>query len=251
MRLGAQADGRAPARHPCPGGAGLASGPSAHGAAHPRSVIAGALGGELGRRRTRPRRGGSRDPRPSGSLMKILARWCFRHRKIVLTLWLVALVGVFAIDRAAGNAFSTKFQLPNTQSFAALNLLEKEFPAVSGSSDEIVLHATSGTVRDAPVMTRAQGMLQEVATLPHVRSVASPFTTAGAAQISRDGTVAFATVTFDEQTQSLPKAAVEKVITTAQAAGDRQVQVALGGQDIEQTEYHPGSKSTLLGVVVA
>ena len=183
--------------------------------------------------------------------MKILARWCFRHRKIVLTLWLVALVGFFAIDRAAGNAFSTKFQLPNTQSFTALNLLEKEFPAVSGSSDQIVLHATSGTVRAAPVKTRVQRMLQEVATLPHVRSVASPFATAGAAQISKDGTVAFATVTFDEQTQALPKAAVEKVITTAQAAGDRQVQVALGGQDIEQAESQPGSKSTLLGVVFA
>ena len=183
--------------------------------------------------------------------MKILARWCFRHRRIVLTLWLVALLGFAVIDRAAGNAFSTKFQLPNTQSFTALTLLEKEFPAVSGSSDQIVLHATSGTVRDAPVKTRVERMLQVVATLPHVRSVASPFTTAGAAQISKDGTVAFATVTFDEQTQALPKAAVEKVITTAQAAGDRQVQVALGGQDIEQAESQPGSKSTLLGVVFA
>jgi RND superfamily putative drug exporter len=183
--------------------------------------------------------------------VKTLGRWCFRHRKIVLTLWLVALVGFFGVDRAAGNAFSTKFQLPNTQSFTALNLLEKEFPAVSGSSDEIVLHATSGTVRDASVMTKVQRMLQDVATLPHVRSVASPYTTAGAAQISKDGTVAFATVTLDEQTQNLPKAAVERLITTAQAAADHQVQVALGGQDIEQAESQPGSKSTLLGVVFA
>ena len=183
--------------------------------------------------------------------MKILARWCFRHRKIVLTLWLVALVGFFAVDRAAGNAFSTKFQLPNTQSSTALNLLEKQFPAVSGSSDQIVVHATSGTVRDQQVMTRVQRMLQEVATLPHVRAVASPFTTSGAAQISKDATVAFATVTFDQQTQSLPKAAVDRVITTAQAAGDQRVQVALGGQDAENAESQPGSKSTLLGVVLA
>jgi RND superfamily putative drug exporter len=183
--------------------------------------------------------------------LKILAKWCFRHRKIVLTLWLVALVGFFAVDRAAGNAFSTKFQLPNTPSATALNLLEKDFPAVSGGSDQIVVHATSGTVRDAPVKARVQRMLQEVAALPHVRSVASPFTTAGAAQISKDGTVAFATVNFDEQTLNLPKAAVERVITTAQAAGDQQLQVALGGQDIENTETQPGSRSTALGVVFA
>ncbi len=77
--------------------------------------------------------------------MKTLARWCFRHRKTILILWLVALVGFFALDRAASTAFSTKFQLPNTPSATALNLLQKDFPAASGSSDQIVLHATSGT----------------------------------------------------------------------------------------------------------
>jgi len=183
--------------------------------------------------------------------VKGLARWCFRHRKTVLTLWLVALVGFFAIDRAAGSAFSTKFQLPNTQSFTALNLLEKEFPAVSGTSDQIVVRSTSGTVSDAPVRNRVLRMLHEVATLPHVRSVSDPFTPEGASQISRDGTIAFATVTFDEQTQALPKAAVDRVIATAQASGDHQLQVALGGGDIENAESQPGSKSTLLGVVLA
>jgi putative drug exporter of the RND superfamily len=183
--------------------------------------------------------------------VKGLGRWCFRHRRVVLTVWLVALVGFFVVDRAAGNAFSTKFQLPNTQSSEALNLLQKDFPAVSGSSDQIVLHATSGSVRDAPIAARAQRMLQQVAALPHVRSVASPYTTAGAGQVSRDGTVAFATVTFDGQTQNLSKDTVQRVITTAQRGADPQLQVALGGQDIEQAESQPGSKSTLLGVVFA
>jgi len=183
--------------------------------------------------------------------VKGLAKWCFRHRKTVLVLWLVALVGFFAVDRAAGNAFSTKFQLPNTQSFTALNLLEKEFPAVSGTSDQIVVRAKSGTVPEAPVKAGVLRMLREVRSLPHVRSVSDPFTPAGTSQISRDGTVAFATVTFDEQMQALPKAAVDRVIATAQAADNRYVQVALGGEDIENAESQPGSKSTLLGVVLA
>lgn len=61
-------------------------------------------------------------------------------------------------------------------------------------------------------------MLGQVAALPHVRGVTSPFTPAGAGQVSKDGTVAFATVIFDQQSQSLPKAAVQQVITTAGAA---------------------------------
>src|SRR5271170_5560565 len=126
--------------------------------------------------------------------MKRLAGWCVEHRKVVLGIWLVALVGSFAASQAAGTAFSTKFQLPNTQSSEALNLLEKQFPAVSGSSDQIVLHARSGTVRDAAVRADAQRMLGAVARLPHVRSVTSPFSAAGAHQISANGAIAFATV---------------------------------------------------------
>jgi putative drug exporter of the RND superfamily len=183
--------------------------------------------------------------------VRVLAKWCFRHRKVVVAVWLLALVGFFAGGRAAGTDFSTKFQLPNTPSAAALKLLQDEFPAVSGSSDQIVLHTRSGTVRDPAVEARARGMLKKVAALPHVRGVTSPYSPAGAAQISKDGTVAFATVDFDEQSQSLPKSAVKRVITTAQAAGDSQLQVALGGQDIEQAEAQTSSDSTGLGIVLA
>ncbi len=183
--------------------------------------------------------------------MRVLARWCVQHRRMVLVLWLVALVGSFALARGVGTDFSTKFQLPDTPSARALSLLQQEFPAVSGSSDQIVLHATSGSVTDPAAMARAEAMLDKVATLPHVKSVASPFDPAGAHQISKDGTVAFATVTFDEQSQDLPKKAVQRVIDTAQAARSPQLQVALGGQDIETAEAQTASGSTGLGVILA
>jgi RND superfamily putative drug exporter len=170
---------------------------------------------------------------------------------IVVVVWLTVLVGSFAASRAAGTDFSTKFQLPDTQSAQALSLLQKDFPAASGSSDQIVLHATAGTLHDPAVQARAEQMLDQVAALPHVRAVASPFTDAGAGQVSKDGTVAFATVSFDEQSQSLPKAAVQRVIATAQAAGDSGLQVALGGQDIESAQAQGSSDSTLAGVVLA
>ena len=169
----------------------------------------------------------------------------------MLVLWLVALAGSFGASRAAGTSFSNQFQLPDTQSGRALSLLQKDFPAASGSSDQIVLHATTGTLRDPAVKARAQRMLQQVAALPHVRAVASPFSAAGAGQISRNSTVAFATVSFDQQSQTLPKAAAQHVITTAEAAGGGQLQVALGGQDIENAQSQSSPASTLAGIVLA
>jgi putative drug exporter of the RND superfamily len=94
-------------------------------------------------------------------------------------------------------------------------------------------------------------MLDEVAALPHVVLVTSPFSPEGAHLVSQDATVAFATVIFDAQSQDLPKEAVEKVISTAQAAGDEQLQVALGGQDIEQAENQGSSSSTGAGIFFA
>jgi putative drug exporter of the RND superfamily len=183
--------------------------------------------------------------------VKSLARWCFRHRRVVVALWLLALVGSFALSEAAGTRFSTKFQLPNTQSAQALSLLEHDFPAASGSSDQIVIYAPSGTLRGGALGARATKMLDQVARLPHVRSVTSPFSAGGAGQVSKDGQVAFATVTFDAQSQDLPTTAVTRVIDTAQESGNAHLQVALSGPDIEQAEAQGSSSSTGAGIVLA
>ena len=183
--------------------------------------------------------------------MKGLATWCFRHRRIVLAVWLVALVAFFGASQVAKSKFSTKFQLSDTPSARALSLLQKDFPAVSGSSDQIVLHARSGTVNSSTVKAEAARMLAKVAGLPHVRSVASPYSAAGSHQISATGTIAFATVVFDEQAQDLPKSAAQRLITTAQAAAGPQLQVELNGQDIENAEAQSSSASTGIGIVLA
>jgi RND superfamily putative drug exporter len=180
-----------------------------------------------------------------------LAAWCFRHRGVVVVLWLVALLGSFAASRAFGTDFSTKFQLPNTQSAEALTLLQQDFPAASGTSDQIVFQATSGTLRSPSLTAAVDRVLGKVAGLPHVRSVTSPFTALGAGQLSANGKIAFATVTFDSESQALPKAAVTSVITAAEAAGSADLQVALEGQDIEAAESQGSSSSTGAGILFA
>src|SRR5260370_930510 len=109
----------------------------------------------------------------------------------------------------------------------------------------------SGPLGARAARAGAQGLLGQVAALPQVRAVASPFSAAGAGQISGNGTVAFATVSFDQQSQSLPRAAAQHVITTAEAAGGGRLQVALGGQDIENAQSQGSSNSTLAGIVLA
>ncbi|HET9077576.1 MAG TPA: MMPL family transporter, partial [Acidimicrobiales bacterium] len=169
----------------------------------------------------------------------------------MLAAWLVLLIGSFALSGALGTRYSSKFQLPHTQSAEALHLLQTHFPAASGSSDQIVFWVDHGSVRDPAVEARVAPMLRQVERIPHVRAVLSPYGPAGTHQISRDGRVAFATVAFDGQPQQNPKADVEKVIATARAAADQQVHVALGGQDIANVAATTGSSSTGAGVAFA
>src|SRR5258708_176854 len=137
--------------------------------------------------------------------MSVLARWCFQHRRWVVAAWLLATVAVVGAGKAAGSDFGGSFSLPNTDSQAAVTLLTQNFPAAAGEGDQVVIQATHGaTITSAPVRTAVSAALAKVATVPGVEAVASPYAKAGAAhagggQISRDGTVAFAVVTWDKQ----------------------------------------------------
>jgi len=167
--------------------------------------------------------------------MRTLARWCFTHRRLVLVAWLVALIGLSALSRAAGTAYSDSFTLPSAESTQALSLLEAAAPKAAGDNDQIVIAVTDGKVTGPAVQSRITPMLSRVATLPHVAKIASPYAPGGARQVSPSGQVAFATITFDERANLIPTDALNKVVDTAKAAAGDGVQVELGGAAIEQT----------------
>jgi RND superfamily putative drug exporter len=178
-----------------------------------------------------------------------LARWCFRHRRLVLAAWIALLVVTAGAARVAGTDFQTRFQLPHTQSADALNLLQRDFPAASGSSDQIVFSAPS--VTDAAVPRRIAPMLARVASLPGVRDVISPYSARGAGQVSRDGTVAFATVVFSGAPGTNSASEVRAVIAAAESARQPGLEVALGGPDIENAQRSTTGSSTGLGILLA
>ena len=183
--------------------------------------------------------------------MKALASWCVRHRVIVVLLWLVALIGMSMLSQSVGTAYSNSFSLPNTESTNALALLQASAPRVAGDREQIVFHTTDGAkVTDPAVEARVTTMLAKVGTVPHVTSVASPYSPGASAQVSNDGRTAFATVTFDRQAQSISIALAKTFVSTAQTATGPDLQVAVAGQVAQSAESQSFS-GTLLGVILA
>ncbi len=179
-----------------------------------------------------------------------MARWCFRRRAWVLIAWLALLVILGVTGRAAGSAYSDTLTLPGTGSTAALNLLGKAFPGHAGDQDTIVWRA-SGGVRAPAVQARITAMLGKVAAAPAVASVTSPYSARGAAQVSRDGQIAYATVVFDAQANSVPVSDVTRVVHLAEAARAPGLQVDLGGQAVEDALRPSVGISAAVGVVAA
>ena len=181
-----------------------------------------------------------------------LARWSTTHRRYVLLGWLALPVIVIAFAASAGTSYSNNFTLPNSGAQRAADLLQRSFPAQAGDRDTIVYRVSSGTVLDQSVRSRMGATFAEVAKLPHVAGVISPYGTGtGAKTVSANGQIAFATVVFDKKANLLPKSAPEAVVRVARAAARPGLKVELGGQAIEMTEQAGFGISTAVGLLAA
>ncbi|WP_030218517.1 MMPL family transporter [Streptomyces bikiniensis] len=182
--------------------------------------------------------------------MAAIARWCIRHRLVAVLLWLLALGGAGTGAVLAGNAYSNDYEVPGTESGRATALLERGFHGLGGDGDTVVWHTERGSVRADAVQERMTGVLREVAELPGVAAVASPYGDAPG-RISEDGRTAYATVTFAEQADDIPEGQAKAVVDTARAAATDDLQVELGGTVVALTEAPGGHVAEAVGVAVA
>src|SRR5260221_5576871 len=162
--------------------------------------------------------------------MRNLARWSVRHRRSVVAIWLTALIGLTVLSQSVGSSYKDSFSLNGTQSFDALNLLQKVAPKASGDREQIVVAVKQGKLTDPAVRTQVEAMLAKVGALSDVASVASPYGPNGAAQISKSGQVAFANVVLTKQGEKVSIAAAKRFVKAAQAGAKRGVEVEVQGQ---------------------
>ena len=184
--------------------------------------------------------------------MRTLARWCFQHRWIVLLGWIVAFAGLTVIHGAAGSGYKDEFKLSGTDSFDALNLLQKSAPKASGDQEQLVVAVKDGKLTDPQAKARVETVLNAVGKMPHVASVASPFDAGNEAQVSKDGRIAFATVTLDEDVVGVPIEATKDIVDKVQSFSEDGLQVEIGGQAIEQErQQESGMGGTAIGFLAA
>jgi RND superfamily putative drug exporter len=183
--------------------------------------------------------------------MRRFGAWTTGHRKTVIIGWIVALLVIGAISSSVGSSFSENFKLPASDSQEAFDLLETKFPAQSGDTATIV-YRDAGGVEQPAVKRKMEAAFSAIAKQPHVSEVASPYAKGGAAAVSDDGQIAYATVQLDQIADKLDKGEVERIMNTALGASGNGLNVQIGGQPIEEVRSeNEGDSSFAIGLLAA
>ena len=175
-----------------------------------------------------------------------LGRWCYVHRRATLITWIVVLLGVGALGNSVvGSDFSSKFEIPASESASGFEVLNTYFPGQASAgrgSGTIVFKAEQG-VKDPAVMAAMTELFTTVDAIEGV-TVISPYSDSGLARINPDGTIAYATINLDESLGQQRMAAIGTEIAGELPEIDG-LTVEIGGQVLR--EFKPPS-SELIGL---
>ncbi|MDR3079685.1 MAG: MMPL family transporter [Streptomyces sp.] len=158
-----------------------------------------------------------------------LGRMSFRRRHFVALIWvaLLTLAGVGAAS--APVAGSASFSIPGTEAQKAFDLLEQRFPgmAADGATARVVFKAPNGQkVTAADNKAVVEKTVKELSGGLEVAAAADPFT---AHAISKDGTTAYAQVTYKVPGMELEESSRDALKSAAQDARDGGLTVEVGG----------------------
>ena len=158
--------------------------------------------------------------------MKSLARFCFTRRWLVVGAWLLLLVGLFIIQAVGAGEYRTDFELPGSESQAALDLLEERgATARTGESAQIVFKADQG-IDDPQVRAVVEQFFDDVLASADDLSIQSPYEPGNEYQIGPNREIAYAELSFGYREQ-------EAYIEDAERIKEIWSEVELDGLQVE------------------
>nr|WP_143229220.1 MMPL family transporter [Actinophytocola xanthii] len=174
-------------------------------------------------------------------MLATLARWCGRHRGLVVVLWLVGTALLLVGSRMVGADTADDISVPGSDSAAA----NEQLGAVGrpgGAPSELVLHGRS---LDDPAVARAlRETVAAISAVPGVGTVPEPV------QPNPDRTAARLTVPLEEGERA-DKRLAREVLDAAAPAEDAGLEVALGGALGRQLSAVDSRTSEIIGIVAA
>ena len=183
------------------------------------------------------------------ALLDRLGRWSAHRHWIVIGAWLVVLIGVLVLRNLFGGTFVNDYTVPGSESSDGLDHLDSTFASAGGYTGSIVFHASKGKVNaDANAVKKS---MTAVAGLDHVVTASDPLTTKNSANVSKDGSIVKAPVSFDVVPASLDQSYLDDLDDAVKPATDAGLEVEYGGAAGDIAKQASDRTSELIGIVMA
>ncbi|MEV5575264.1 MMPL family transporter [Spirillospora sp. NPDC052269] len=182
------------------------------------------------------------------TLLYALGRFSFRRRWFMAVLWMGLLVAAGVLAARAPAAPPTDFSMPGTEAQRAFDLLDQRFPELKadGATARVVFKAENGKVTDAQARKDVEDTVRALGHAPQVARVTDPFRTGS---VSRDGSTAFAQVSYKVSSSEMEDASRTALLDTVDHARSDRLAVEAGGNAV--STHAGGHSSESVGLLVA
>ncbi|NEA98814.1 MMPL family transporter [Streptomyces sp. SID13726] len=184
------------------------------------------------------------------SLLYRLGRLAFRRRWYVTLLWVAVLAALGFASAKAPEAPNSTFSAPGIEAQRAFDLMEQRFPGATadGATARMVFVAPAGQkVTSSANRAAIDKAVAQAADGQQVASAVGPFQ---AQAVSKDGSTAYATVTYTVAADDLTDAAKATLRDAAGSARDAGLTVEMGGTALATTPG-AGGAGEVIGILVA
>ncbi|WP_435608429.1 MMPL family transporter [Streptomyces sp. C10-9-1] len=177
-----------------------------------------------------------------------LGRFSFSRHRLVVSLWVVLLVGAGVLAGRAPAAPPDDFSMPGTEAQQAYDLLEEGFPGLNaqGATARVVFRAERGKVTDPGARGAIGEAVRALGDDPQVGRVTDPFT---AGSVSPDGSTAYAQVSYRVPAAELPEGSRSALRDTVEQAASPELTVEAGGNAVDSRAA--GHTAEAVGLAVA
>ncbi|MFF4750341.1 MMPL family transporter [Streptomyces sp. NPDC002514] len=178
-----------------------------------------------------------------------LGRFSFRRRRLVLLLWIAVLAVVGLGAAGVSNSTTDSFSIPGTESQQATDLLKKEFPQASAdaATAQVVFRTANGQkLTSGAHKSEIESLVADLGRAHQVAQVADPYTSG---TVSKDGTIAYAQVTYKVAQAEVSDQArddLDDVVAKGEHAG---IDVSTRGSAVAPEAHQ--SASEMIGILIA
>ena len=182
-------------------------------------------------------------------LLERLAGAAARRHWIFIIVWVIILGGLLAAKNAFGGEYVNNYTISGSDSAAGLAVLNNTFPQQGGYGGQIVFHAKSGKI--SAQESAVNQSVSNVSKLPDVIKAVSPFASSSTGAVSKDGTIAYASVGWNVNPNSLDTSYLDKLNNAVAPATKAGLQVEYGAGAGEIGSKTSDIKSEVIGLACA